>query len=114
MSKNRKNESSTLIGQAKSLTDLADYQEGLVVSRTLVDKKAGTITLFAFDIDQGLSEHTAPYDALLYVFDGEAEVTVSGKPLPLKAGMVTLLPAGKPHSLKAVSRLKIMLVMIKA
>ncbi len=114
MSKNRKNESFPLVGQTKSLAGLVDYQEGAVVSRTLVDKKTGTITLFAFDSDQGLSEHTAPYDALLYVFDGEAAVTVSGKQLQVKAGMATLLPVGEPHSVKAVSRFKMMLIMVKA
>jgi quercetin dioxygenase-like cupin family protein len=84
------------------------------VSRTLIDKKAGTVTLFAFDTDQGLSEHTAPFDALLYVFEGEAEVTISDKLISLKAGMVTLLPIGEPHSVKARSRFKMMLTMIRS
>jgi quercetin dioxygenase-like cupin family protein len=114
VSKNKKNETAKLAGQAKSLVDLIDYQEGSVVSRTLIDKKAGTVTLFAFDADQGLSEHTAPFDAVLYVFDGEAEVTVSGKAERLKSGMVTLLPVGETHSVRAVSRFKMMLVMVKS
>ncbi len=107
-------ESAKLEGQSTDLKDLINYQEGAVVSRTLVDKKAGTVTLFAFDAGQGLSEHTAPYDALVYLFDGEAEVMVSGKPVLVKAGGVTQLPAGKPHALKAVSRFKMMLIMVRA
>jgi quercetin dioxygenase-like cupin family protein len=100
--------------EATILAELVDYQEGSVVSRTLIDKKAGTVTLFAFDSDQGLSEHIAPFDALLYVFDGKAEVTISGKTAQLNAGMVTLLPAGATHSVKALSRFKMMLVMIRS
>jgi quercetin dioxygenase-like cupin family protein len=107
-------ESSKLAGQAVNLQDLIDYQEGSVVSRTLIDKKAGTVTLFAFDANQGLSEHTAPFDALLYVFDGEAEVTVAGKAVRVKAGMMTLLPEGKTHAVKALSRFKMMLVMVRS
>ncbi len=103
-----------LSGQSVALEDMVDYQKDSIVSRTLIDKKAGTLTLFAFDAGQALSEHTAPFDALLYVFDGETEVTVSGKPILLKTGMVTLLPAGKPHSVKAVNRFKMMLVMVRA
>lgn len=103
-----------LAGQAKTLVELVDYQVGSVVSRTLIDKDVGTVTLFAFDADQGLSEHTAPFDALLYVFDGEAEVTVSGKPVQLKAGSLTLLPVGKPHAVKALTKFKMMLIMIRS
>jgi quercetin dioxygenase-like cupin family protein len=103
---------SKLSATPNSLIDLVDYQEDSVVSRTLIDKKSGTVTIFAFDEEQGLSEHTAPFDALLYVFEGEAEVTVSGKPILLKSGTITLLPAGEPHSVKALSRFKMMLTMI--
>ena len=103
-----------LAAKAADLVSLAEYQENSVVSRTLIEKKTGTITLFAFDEDQGLSEHTAPYDALVYVYDGEAEVTISGKPVLLKAGMLTVMPAGEPHSLKAVTRFKMMLIMIRS
>jgi quercetin dioxygenase-like cupin family protein len=103
-----------LLGQASDLISLVDYQDGAVVSRTLIDKEPGTVTLFSFDQDQGLSEHVAPFNALLYVFDGNAEVTVSGKPVQLRTGMITLLPAGEPHSVKAVTRFKMMLVMIRA
>ncbi len=103
-----------LAGRSKTLNDLVDYQEGSVVSRTLIDKDAGTTTLFAFDADQSLSEHTAPFDALLYVFDGEAEITVAGKPINVKAGEITLLPVGKPHAVKALTKFKMMLIMIKS
>jgi quercetin dioxygenase-like cupin family protein len=103
-----------LAGKAETLAALVEYQEDSVVSRTLIDKDVGTVTLFAFDQNQGLSEHTAPFDALLYVFDGEAEITVSGKPVLVNAGMVTLLPVGKPHAVKALSRFKMMLIMIRA
>jgi quercetin dioxygenase-like cupin family protein len=84
------------------------------VSRTLIDKKAGTITFFAFDEGQGLSEHVAPYDALVSIIDGEAEVAISGKTSHLEQGEIIILPANKPHALKAVKRFKMMLVMIKA
>jgi len=103
-----------LAEQATRLIELLDYQEGSIVSRTLIDKSAGTLTLFAFDKGQGLSEHTAPFDALVYLFDGEAEVTISGKPLQLKQGEMVIMPANQPHALKAINRFKMMLVMIKS
>ncbi len=103
-----------LKGQAIILAGMVEYQPGSIVSRTVIDKDAGTLTLFAFETNQGLSEHTAPFDALLYVFDGEAEIRVSGKPILVRAGMVTLLPAGEPHSVKALTRFKMMLVMVRA
>ncbi len=101
-------------GQAAKLVDLVDYQDGAVVSRTLIDKKAGTVTLFAFDEGQGLSEHTAPFDALVYLVDGEADVTISGKVLRLKEGEVVIMPANEPHALKAVRRFKMVLTMIRS
>jgi quercetin dioxygenase-like cupin family protein len=104
----------TLIAQAAALADLIDYQEGSVVSRTVIDKKAGTVTLFAFDEDEGLSEHTAPYDALVYVFDGEADVVISGKPVRVKKGEMTIMPANEPHALKAVTRFKMLLIMVRS
>ena len=103
-----------LEAKASNLRDLIDYQEGSVVSRTLIDKKAGTVTLFAFDEKQGLSEHTAPYDALVYVLDGEVEVTISGKPITLKQGEVTIMPANEPHALAAKTKFKMLLTMIKS
>ncbi len=100
--------------QAIKLVSLAEYQEGSIVSRTLIDKKAGTVTFFAFDEGQGLSEHVAPYDALVSVLDGEAEVTLSEKIYRVKEGEMIILPANKPHALKAIRKFKMMLTMIKA
>ena len=94
--------------------DMVGYQAGSIVSRTLIDKTAGTITLFSFSAGQGLSEHTAPFDALVYVFDGEAEIKISGKPFNLTAGDMIIMPANKPHALKATKQFKMMLVMIKS
>ena len=111
MSKKDKN---GLAAKASNLTGLIDYQVGSVVSRTIIDKKTGTVTLFAFDENQGLSEHTAPYDAMVYILDGEADIKISGKPLKLKQGETTVLPAGKPHSLVAKTKFKMLLVMIKS
>jgi quercetin dioxygenase-like cupin family protein len=103
-----------IIGKAMELNGLIDYQAGAVVSRTLIDKPAGTVTLFAFDKGQGLSEHTAPFDALVNIFDGEAEITIAGKPGRVKRGEMMIMPANQPHALKAVTRFKMMLVMVKA
>ena len=100
--------------QAINLIQTVEYQQDAVVSRTLLDKKAGTVTLFAFDAGQGLSEHTVPYDALVQVIDGEAEVTISGKTVTVKQGEMVVMPAGKPHALRAIKRFKMLLVMIKA
>jgi quercetin dioxygenase-like cupin family protein len=90
------------------------YQDGAVVSRTLVNKKTGTVTLFAFDAGEGLSEHTAPFDALVYLLDGEAEIIISGASHHLKTGEMILLPANEPHALKATKRFKMILTMIKS
>jgi quercetin dioxygenase-like cupin family protein len=103
-----------LVGQATRLIDLADYQEGSVVSRTIIDKKAGTVTFFAFDNGQGLSEHTAPFDALVHVLEGEAEVTISGMPIRLKGGEMVIMPANQPHALQAVKNFKMILTMIRS
>ena len=103
-----------LIGQAVSLADLVDYQEGSVVSRTVIKQEKGTVTMFAFDEDQGLSEHTAPFDALVYVADGEVEIVISGESSKLKAGEMIIMPADEPHALKAISRFKMLLVMIRS
>ena len=96
------------------LADLVDYQHGAVVSREIMNQKAGTVTLFAFDKGQGLSEHTAPFDALIYLLEGEAEVTISGRPLHLKQGEMIIMPANQPHALKAINRFKMTLTMIKS
>lgn len=103
-----------LTGKVIELKGLVEYQPGAVVSRTVIDKKAGTCTLFAFDSGEGLSEHTAPFDALVYLIDGEAEITLSGKPFHLKEGEIIIMPANEPHALRAVRRFKMMLVMIKS
>ena len=106
--------SDEITGQVASLIDLVDYQEGSVVSRTIIDRPTGTLTLFAFDKEQGLSEHTAPFDALVYIFDGEAVVTISGKSLNVKKGEMVIMPANETHALRAANRFKMMLVMIKS
>ena len=100
--------------KATRLTDLIDYQEGSVVSRTIIDKKTGTVTLFAFDEGQGLSEHTAPYDAMVHVLEGEVNVSISGKPTVVKQGEIIIMPANKPHAATAVSRFKMRLTMIRS
>ena len=98
----------------EKLFDSVNYQAGSVVSREIVNKSGGTVTVFAFDIGQGLSEHTAPFDALVYVIDGAADITVLGESHKVKAGEMMVLPAGKPHSLKAAEKFKMLLVMIKS
>lgn len=102
------------MAQASKLSDLVKYQKGSVVSREIINKKTGTVTLFAFDLGQGLSEHTAPFDALVYILDGEAEISIDRKPFHLKQGEMIIMPANHPHSLKAVKQFKMMLVMIKS
>jgi len=99
---------------ALALAALAEYQPGAVVSRTIVKKPAGTVTAFAFDAGEGLSEHTAQFDALVVGVDGKAVFTIEGIPHPIGASEVLLLPAGKPHALKTVDRFKMLLVMIRA
>lgn len=100
--------------QVYHMANAIQIQGGAVVSKTLVNKSAGTVTLFAFDEGQTLSEHTAPYDALVYVLDGEAEITLAGKPYAVKGGEALLMPANVPHALKAVKAYKMLLTMIKA
>ena len=101
--------------QAKSLklSELIDYQEGSVVSREIISKKTGTVTLFAFDKDQGLSEHTAPFDATVFCLEGEVEVMISGKPILVKKDEMVIMPADQPHSLNANTRFKMLLIMIR-
>jgi quercetin dioxygenase-like cupin family protein len=106
---------STLAGaQPAKLQDLAAYQDGSVVSRVLLKAETGNVTLFAFDAGQELSEHTAPFDALVHVTDGKAEISISGQPHVLSAGQVILMPAGQPHAVRAVERFKMVLTMIRA
>ncbi|MEI6514577.1 MAG: cupin domain-containing protein [bacterium] len=100
-------------GIAIELATGVDYSAGAVVSKTILDKKTGTLTLFAFDKGQGLSEHTAPYDATVQILDGTAELTVGGKPNVVKAGQLFIMPANVPHSLRATERFKMLLIMIR-
>ena len=110
----KRKDAEKFVVQAVSLIGLVDYQDGSVVSRAIIDKKSGTVTLFAFDAGQGLSEHTAPFDALVYLLDGEAEVVISGKSLRLKEGEMVIIPADQPHALKAVKRFKMILIMVRS
>jgi quercetin dioxygenase-like cupin family protein len=97
-----------------SLGAMIQVQEGAVVSRTLVNQKTGTVTLFGFDKGQGLSEHTAPYDAMAYLLEGEMVITIAGKPFTLKGGDVLLMPADQPHALDTVQSARMLLVMIRS
>ena len=106
--------SSGFAGQAVNLAGLVEYQSGSVVSREVVNKPTGTVTAFAFDAGQGLSEHTTPFDALVYLLDGEAEITIAGKPIAATAGDMVIMPANVPHALKAIERFKMLLVMIRS
>ena len=103
-----------LIGTPHVMKELIAYSDGSVVSKTLIDKKIGTLTLFSFDAGQGLSEHTAPYDAFVHVVDGEALVTIEDVPHTVEAGQFIIMPANRPHALKAVKPFKMLLVMIRA
>lgn len=97
-----------------NLNSLLDYQEGSVVSRALINKDVGTVTLFSFDKGESLSEHTAPFDALVYIFNGEAEIIISKEKFNLKSGQMIIMPANEPHALKAIEKFKMMLIMIKS
>ena len=103
-----------LIGKAIPLADLTKYQAGAIVSREVLRKPTGTVTAFAFDAGQALSEHTAPFDAMICMLDGEAEMQISGKKQLVEAGQMIILPAHKPHAVKAVTRFKMLLVMIRS
>lgn len=109
-----KKDASQLAGKASKLKELIDYQEGSVVSRTIIDKKAGTVTLFAFDENQRLSEHTAPFDAVVYVLEGEVTVSISDELVTLEEGEIIIMPANAPHALTAKTKFKMLLTMIKS
>ncbi len=111
---NSQNDPEKLVGQVAKLADLVDYQEGSVVSRTIIKKGTGTVTLFAFDKGEALSEHTTPFDAMVHVLDGEVEITISGEASRLGAGEMIIMPADKPHALKATKRFKMLLIMIRS
>ena len=100
--------------EVKNLADMVAYQDGSVVSKQIIKRKAGTVTIFSFDQGEGLSEHTAPFDALVQVLDGEVRIKISGKPYDVKAGEMIILPVDEPHSLKALTRFKMLLTMIRS
>ncbi|NMB35475.1 MAG: cupin domain-containing protein [Firmicutes bacterium] len=103
-----------IVRRVISLVDFIDYQSGAVVSKEMMNKDTGTVTVFAFDEGQGLSEHTAPFDALVQIIDGTAEIVISGEKYLLQAGEMIIMPAHEPHALKAVQKFKMMLTLIKA
>ena len=100
--------------QAYNVAELTYYAQGAIVSRTLADNESGTVTLFAFDAGQGLSEHTTPFDALVHVVDGTAELTIGGKTVTASAGQIVLMPANVPHALKAIKPFKMLLIMLRS
>lgn len=100
--------------EIQKIIELVNYQEGTIVSKTIINKNNGTVTIFAFDKNQELSEHTAPFDAILQILDGEAEVIISGKKYHLNSGEIIIMPAKEPHAIKAVKKFKMMLIMIKS
>jgi quercetin dioxygenase-like cupin family protein len=102
------------VGRAQEYVKLVDYSDDAIVSKTVLDRPAGTITLFAFDKEQGLSEHTAPYDAVVVVLDGSAKLTIDGKQQPVCAGQIIIMPANIPHAVYAHERFKMMLIMIRS
>jgi quercetin dioxygenase-like cupin family protein len=113
-SEEKRSDQERVLGEPATLSGLVSFQEGSVVSMTLADKSAGTITLFAFDEGQGLSEHTAPYDAFVHVLEGEALITVSGRDSRVRAGEMIVMPADEPHALAAPTRFKMLLTMIRS
>jgi quercetin dioxygenase-like cupin family protein len=110
---NKNHTDASLLAKAADIAALVDYQSSSVVSRTIIERNTGTVTLFAFEKGQGLSEHTAPFDALVYVIDGEAVITIDGHSINVKSGEAAIMPANRPHALKADTRFKMMLVMIR-
>ncbi|MDD5255544.1 MAG: cupin domain-containing protein [Candidatus Omnitrophica bacterium] len=103
-----------IVGKPGNLASLLEYQKGAVVSKEIIRKDKGTVTVFAFDKGQGLSEHTAPFDAFVYVLDGSAQVFIAGRPFAVRANEGIIMPAHKPHALKALKRFKMLLVMVRA
>ncbi|MBI2091757.1 MAG: cupin domain-containing protein [Deltaproteobacteria bacterium] len=106
--------SEKLLATSINLSAFIDYQKGSVVSKEILSKKTGTVTVFAFDEGQGLSEHTSPYDAMAQILDGSADIFISGKKHEVSAGEIIIMPAGKPHALKANEKFKMMLVLIRS
>ena len=114
MSNEKQADAENILAQANNLESLIAYQKDSVVSKTLIVKKTGTVTLFAFDKGQCLSEHTAPYDAMVYIVDGKVQITIAGKEIVANKGETVMLPANKPHALEALSEYKMLLIMIKS
>jgi len=112
--KKKQTSAEKLLAKSMQLVGLVEYQKDSVVSRIVLNKKSGTVTLFAFDKGQSLSEHTAPYDALVEILDGEAEIIISGKSHLVKKGEIVVMPANEPHALKAVKKFKMLLTMIRS
>lgn len=107
-------EKENLLSCVLNISSLINYQTGSIVSRTVINKKTGTVTLFAFDEGQSLSEHSAPFDAMVQVIDGEVEIRISGKSYHIKNGEMIIMPANEPHGLKAITQFKMLLTMIKS
>ena len=103
-----------LLSKIHNLEDIADYQKDSIVSKIIIDKDAGSVTFFAFDKGQGLSEHTAPFDAMVIIIDGNAEITISGEKYRINKNKMIIMPANKPHALKAIDKFKMFLIMIKS
>ena len=110
----KENQQGSPLQEAQMLANLASYQKGSIVSREIIHKSTGTVTFFAFDEGQGLSEHIAPFDALIYIVEGKADVTISGKTISMKEGETVILPANQPHALSALNKFKMLLVMIRS
>ncbi len=108
------NEAKFTPAQAVATRALVDYQPGSIVSREILKKTTGKVTLFAFDVEEGLSEHTSPFDALVQILEGEAEITIAGRPNRVGEGELILMPANQPHALKALKRFKMILTMIRS
>lgn len=111
---NDQDQSVERLPEVKQLIDLLQYQDDSIVSRVLLKNKGGTVTLFAFDIGEGLSEHTAPFDALVVVTDGEADIEIAGEAFKVRQGETITLPANRPHAVRAATRFKMLLIMIRA
>ena len=114
MANEKSKKSEELLDNVQNLKNLIAYQNGSVVSRSILKKESGNITLFAFDKGEGLSEHTSPYDAMVYLCDGEAEIKISGNIYSISEGNIIIMPANEPHALKAVSKFKMLLIMLKS
>jgi quercetin dioxygenase-like cupin family protein len=114
MGMNENSNATTVVAEPLKLNELVAYQRESIVSRTLVDIEGSTVTAFAFDAKQGLSEHTAPYDAMVIILEGEADITIAGKEIHVKEGEMIIMPANEPHAVKAINRFKMLLIMIRA